>query len=324
MPLPSPRLYVVRDTNVYRSVGYNDFKLLTSAESGLGIIALANYFVAGELLHHLDDLQGENRGRCFRAAQRLAADCADTTTAPPTVRFVADAEAQVAHTLFGVELERRDQEHSLMGGTLGEISKVDDPDDLDDLSKRFIRATSQHVVDTERRFREDMFERVVRTVNPDAKDWRDACSPGAVRDEILSRARRGESLSYIAEAYVIKAARDAGVSVFPHELTRKGKLLLKWFPAPVYAYDELVNRTISSGVDFGLSRNVNSIWDLQVAFSTGTDATVNGVPLWLVTDDSLLLRARERGNAQANILSPTEYGALVADKRAFLSRLATS
>ena len=313
-----PVLNVIWDTNVYRQCGRDTFIDITTREQSNSVVALANYFVAAELLAHLADPTDRALPSAVSSLRRMWNHGKRQEGDREVLDFVADSEAQVCWALFAVKPPRRAVEFNLLGGTPGELANVPTTADLGDRSKAVVRAIKKHVDTVEQAFVDDLFSCVVQQIDPAATTWSDASKPGPMRDGILAKAARGDGLPLVAQAFAIKAARDAEIQPSKELIREKGRIVQELFPTPVFAYDLLIQRMLTSPTDMSTNARRNSIWDLQVALSTASGAIVNGAPLWVVTDDELLLQAARRAGTCHLFRTLSEYRELLAlDAMAF-------
>jgi len=89
---------VVYDTNVYRQLSNEAFEDLFGREQKANIIALANVWVARELLAHLADQSDPSFSSCRRALERLYRHCFNAKDG--TIRFIPEAMAHIKYMLF--------------------------------------------------------------------------------------------------------------------------------------------------------------------------------------------------------------------------------
>jgi len=311
------RLWVVFDNNAYRSLSESRFTALQACETRRGIKGLASYWVAIELLSHMADPADADFGSAWAAIRRLWRHCSEGRN----IRWLADSENHVCHTLFGAHIPNRQSEAASYGLLIGTIANAQDQTEWHHLQAALDHLAS-HVIGIEQQFRDDMWQYVVLSVNPQAGSWRplDATSP--LRKQLLEvfQSDRGRNLS--ARMIVLKAAAQLGKSLSDSELAEKTDLVRAAFPIAVEFYNAVLTRIVEVGFDLDQGSKRNSIWDLQIAFSASPAARLQGCPVWLVTDDRLLRTAATKAGAASVIRSLVEYEALVTGSlSAFLAQL---
>lgn len=88
--------------------------------------------------------------------------------------------------------------------------------------------------------------------------------------------------------------------------------MLSVFPFQLRLYNVVAARVIREGLDMSRRRNRNWVWDWMIAFSTSVGAYVDGVPIWLVTDDQLILEVAAESGARRVVRTVAEYEGLLA------------
>jgi len=304
-----PRLGVVYDSNLYRTLPLSRFEALRDREANWSIQAYASYYVAWELLAHLADPKDPSFDYALGALKRLWAHCKTYDGSREGLGFLADAEAQVPYLLFKERPRRLDQERNLHAQTIGEVTHQP----VASWSERLrasIHAIAGHVQEVEDQFVANMWSIVV-TLNPAAKQWSDVKSSAALRTALLASIDRGESLTRSAEAIAQRAADEIGRSITITELRESTEKVQRHLPLPVHLYSRLVRRLVEGGPDMTKTRNVNSIWDFHICFSVGLGASLRGAGLWLITADSEVLQAAEAASATWCVRHPDQYEALL-------------
>ena len=104
-----------------------------------------------------------------------------------------------------------------------------------------------------------------------------------------------------------RMADDLGIELSEEELAEKVKVVKEAFPVPLHLFNTLVRNIVENGLDMTKKKRANYLWDFHIAFSTGTGANIDGVPIWLVTDDREILNAAATAGATQNVKSFDEY-----------------
>jgi hypothetical protein len=263
--------------------------------------------VAAELLAHLADPTDPVLPMAVSSLRRLWIRCKRWTGSAESLDLVADSDASLGKILFGVEPSNRVDEANIFGATLGELANVKMAADLGARAQEVINRVSKHVNHTEAGFVQDLFLRVVRQIAPAATSWADALTPGPVRDAVLAESASGRSLVRISEAFVARVARELGVPVSEEVVQEKGAIVRAVCPTPVFAYDIMIDDVVTRGLDMSAPEQRNSIWDLQIAFSTGVGGHLAGAPVWVITNDDLLHRAAQSAGTTARFVRLDRY-----------------
>jgi hypothetical protein len=207
------------------------------------------------------------------------------------LRFVGDSEAQVPHTLFGQSPPGRDDQARAYGNLVGRL--IDQGGATWPEAQRELTRNRQHVQAAEDAFALQLFDHVVKGLEPAATSWTDVIN-SQVRPHILQKINSGDGRRLAAQAIAVKAANEVGRALTVTELEQFGKQVEEIFPASVAFHDTLVHRIVRDGLDMSTYPRPNSLWDYQITFSTGRGARMMGRPLWLITNDSDMLGAAQR------------------------------
>jgi hypothetical protein len=301
-----PILHAVWDANLYRGLSDERFEQLAHAERSKSIVAMANFTVAGELLARSASRTGVDFHSSAAAARRLSRHTSRRHGKDTIFDFVIDADRVVAHALFGVAPSNPLEDLHVYANTIGDLARATKWEDLLARSQRVAEVMRRRSDRMEADFTTSLFRNVVQTVNPNAKSWADAQTSGTLRDAVLASTRSGEGLIHTAESVVQHSAATIGKVLSASEIQTLAELVLKNFPVPLYALTLLVERILADGTDMTRRSRPNSVWDIQIAYSTATTGTLNKVPVWLITNDSLLQAAAKRA-LSTRILSLADY-----------------
>jgi len=123
---------------------------------------------------------------------------------------------------------------------------------------------------------------------------------------IASRQDRLQS----AEGFVRRIVEDFKFQCSEERIAERIDAMQRIFPLPLYVVDGLVTSIIERGLDMTKKDRANSLWDIHIAFSIGTDASFEGAPLWLVTDDGAIVNA-PKAAATLGVKHLDEYCAIL-------------
>lgn len=316
-----PRLAVVLDTNAYRSIGEAAFEPFRRDEVHHSVIPYASYFVASELLAHLSDPGDPDFRHCLAATTRLGRHCRRYDGSRYQVDFLQLPVAQVARTLFGRTLETDRASSAAYGDVIGAITDNPEHGVLNEW-KEPLTKLREIVLLVEREFVERLWSRVVLTLAPDAEDWQSIVrSPR--RSALIAALEAGQGLDLVAGTIVDRVAAKCGLVLSQPEREAAIANARKVFATPVYHHDLLVRQLIANGPDMSQPDRANSIWDHEITFSTGVGATMIGVPLVLVTGDSLVRQAAEAAGTRRQIWTLAEYRERITQRDVYVDSFLT-
>jgi hypothetical protein len=215
---------------------------------------------------------------------------------------------QLAVILFGRPVTTRDTA-SPFGSLVGDIVHGTLSDCLTHHGDQ-LKEIARFVTDAEATFLDAMWDAVLALV-PDAANWSDVTQTTELRCAFLKQAAAGEGRKHIAAGFAQRAASQLGIELTQEELHAKADIVQEAFPLPVHFYDRIVRRIVEGGGDMSKKDRSNSLWDLQIAFSTGKGATIDGTPLWLISQDKDVITAAAAASTTANVKSLDEYNTLI-------------
>lgn len=299
-------LLVVFDTNLYRKLGADVFDELRDRERNLSIQAAGSYYVAMELLAHLADDQDPQFAISHNSLRRLWQHTKTYDGSRYVTNLMEPAESQVSHVLFRAGPKDPRDDSASLGGFVGQIANTERAD----LPGRFEEPLCECrdlVQSREEQFTQSLFDRVVRTLVPEATDWFSVTQDSPIRSTLLESISAGDGLSRIAEGTVRRIADDLGIELSQEELAEKVAVVKQAFPVPIHLFNGLVRNIVENGLDMTKQKRANSLWDFHIAFSTGTGANLDGMPIWLVTNDGEILKAAATAGATQNVKPFDEY-----------------
>jgi hypothetical protein len=224
----------------------------------------------------------------------------------PQFNLLADSEDHLCHTLFGRTIPNREEQSKICTSLVHRVATSVSPADLDDLRPVFVELAEKHA-ETERQFVTDMWNHVVKGLDPEAKSWRAWDDDPDRRKQLLARVNSTDGLRQAAGMLVIKAANEVGIILDQRLYAEKVALLLRAFEPPLRLFNSILKRIILDGCDLSKPGRSNWIWDIQMAFSTSPLARLEGVPVWLITDDKAILEAAKEGGARHLVHRMSEY-----------------
>jgi hypothetical protein len=204
------------------------------------------------------------------------------------LRVFEDVESQLARGLFGKTVEERWLEYAAIADLVGFIATHDAPTPATAM-KETLKEIATRVAQREMKFAGDL-NSLIRVI-----EAAEAEQPQDTRPEVRAGFREfifsEDGPRLIAKTRVTETARQLGVVSTANELEEYSRRVLRAFPTAIYFLRDLLADLIDSGLNVFLSRNSNSVWDLSLAFHASREASVDGVPVLLVSDDARIERA---------------------------------
>ena len=306
-----PRLITVYDTNVLRELGTEAFAELRRAERARGVQGMASYYVAMELIAHVASSADPHFNQSWSGIRRLVHHTTTFNGAEHLVHFLADADDQVSFSLFGRSREDSEGPPQLYGTILGRIANAKVPGDWAQFD-RTIGGVAERVRTAQSSFRDSLWRNVVQRLVPDAESWRAIAERPELRSRLLAAMNPELTDEWAAGRMVAQAARQLGLQLSEDERAEKVATALRIFAAPIALYRSVIRRIFADGYNLDLERNVNSLWDVQIAHSTSVQAKILECPVWLITSDRAILSAAVEVGAQRVIRSLSSYRELLS------------
>jgi len=298
-----PRLVVVYDTNVYRSIGHRAFAELRSHERGRSILGYANYGTVREILSHLAEPESEDAAHASAAAARLVEHCTEFDGSMHVVRFMASPMGQVTRYLFG-RTPATEEDPNFYGALLG--GWVRNAEMRPQLAGH-LQAIAAETLRERQTWVETLWETVVKTVAPDATVWSDVAKDSERRAAILQRVQSREGHQLLARGMLQSAAAAAGHVVAAEDEERLTKAILENFRIMIEYRHNVISDLIVKGPDMSRRVRSNGVFDQIVCGATGAQARVRGCPVVLVTDDREILRSARASGMELEVIMLAEY-----------------
>jgi hypothetical protein len=307
-----PRLYVVCDTNVYRSLGAERFKELRARERTHSVVAKASYWVVHELVAHLASREDPSYTRSLAAVRRLAEHCTQYDGSRTLIGFLGDTEEHIDEIILHIP-PKHDQAEAYGQLVLG-IAHAASPEDSERYQSR-IEEVAANVANQEEA-QVSRFQRILSSMNEQLTEKLGVTDPirqtPGLADRMAQKIESDEGMRGAAEMMVRSAAMRRSVELTLEEKRELEERMLSVFPFQLRLYNAVAARVVRQGIDMSSRRNRNWVWDWMVAFSTSVVAHVEGVAIWLITDDQLILDAAADADARGVVHTVPEYEALLA------------
>lgn len=296
------RLHVVCDTNVYRSIGVERFARLRALERSHSVRAVASPWVALELLAHMAPPHDHEFPPARSALKRLAEHCQTYNGAQHVLTFVGDAARQVAHSLLLHEVGEHESGANLASFVGAVVAgDIDHPAHASGWLE-----IAQQVREVEQGFVSNLWQNVIRSSVPDAQTWSGLLSSPTALSDALTQLHSQEALEILA-GDVLQRAFAVAVSTQGAAGKADIELLLSRCGKPLRFEIILVSEVISRGLDLTKSQHRNTVWDIYIAVDTTMFGSLDPRPMWLITDDRLILRAAAIAEVSDVVVSLEQY-----------------
>lgn len=298
-----PRLYVICDTNVYRTLGTDRFTQLRARERARSVVARASYWVIHELVAHLANRTDLDFSSSLAALRRLAEHCAYYDGSKMVVGFLGDTEEHLDEIIFGIRSSRN--EALAYGQLVGVIATAAGPDDwrsyqtaIEEIARTVAKTEEEHV---------ERFQRVLASMDTKLGGKDAVRSTPGLGNAIAKMIESDAGMRGAADMMVCSVALRRGLVLSEEARKELVERMLAIFPFQLRLYNAVAARAVREGIDMSSRRNRNWVWDWMVAFSTSVVAHIDGIPIWLVTDDNLILDAASATNSRTVVRTVAEY-----------------
>jgi hypothetical protein len=215
----------------------------------------------------------------------------------------------LAMGLFSQPIPGRASEANAYAIMIGEFATAH-PGPVPDHVQPLFAHLRSHVSEQESEFADDMWE-IVRDLDPTATGWQPFSGDPAFRRALVESLRRDHFLRHLAEHRVRATAMRLGLTLDDDALSTRVDYVLKYFPAAMVFFRNLVVSMVQSAVDYRLSKHMNSWWDLQLCFLVSPGAKIDGIPTILVTNEQKIHTAASDSGHGAYALSLPAYEAVL-------------
>ncbi len=305
------------DTNAYRVMTFGlgleevrtKTRLLCHTEDKIGCCALAHPIVVWELFAHLVDVADPAYKHCLNALVALGVHTASRDQPSGGICLIGDAHSTVCQQLFGISPPGYLQGLQNLGSHVSHI--VNHAPDISDPKVQ------------------DNIQNLARGMAAKEKEWLkgmedvlDRFSPGIAKkvfggsndSEALKRVRTHFASSAFFDAWanyiVISNAAEVGITNLTIEQVKaKVDLVRKLFPVPFRLMCAMLEKLATprpANLANPKHKRWNFVWDSMISFSIG-NGTIEGVPVYMVTDDGEIVEAAKAAGFDDQVLSLDSY-----------------
>lgn len=305
--------FVVIDTNAYRDLAkknqeesIDSMKRILELERKNNIKAMLSPIVLLELFSHLSNKNDENYNNCKNAIIISYEHC----RTEDNFRLFLDFEIQSCITLFRIKPLDLEQEQRYLYGLAYDINNNPDENHIEQ-RRDVYKYINDKVQSMENRFRCDIWNYVIKTLDKVATSWKPNFDTKEERDEILRLIKSDNFLKFLATSQVSKSVDicfGEKRKLSEIEIINMSDEILNKYPAPFYLYREILYRIIQNGVNFENTKKnrVNWWWDMQILFCIGA-GKVNDEDVYLITSDTDMVKAAEEAGYRNKIKTLDEY-----------------
>jgi hypothetical protein len=161
--------------------------------------------------------------------------------------------------------------------------------------------------------REDAFSSAMAAVTESVLEVANhqQCSTEDAKQQCLEFIDTDGMLDMAARTRVTGTAQLLGIEPGEYDADELRARVRQTFPVALILMRELLRKAVIGGINWSRSDRANSVWDLSLSFHASRAGTVDGVPVLLVTDDTLLLSAARTAG----------HGAFVETKEGYMAML---
>lgn len=292
---------VLFDTNAYRALaGGGDaqqaltrVERLRAEEERRGIQPLACPTVLMELIAHLGDPADPSYRTAKAALIAAAFHCTMSDGNATYVAIAPSPDLQLCHTLW----DRWPDDLLQVDNTIRGLAQAvaDDPSEEGlDRIRDDLKLAAETVERAEQIFVEGMRQHLIENLRAELREVAEA----ATRKEVLSAYRAfldsDLSRSRVAEVHVRRAMSylDA-VNDSDEEIARKAERVADFFSVTIELYVIVARGIAEDDWDLSKGKGGNYLWDLQVTFLIGSEHTIQGRPMRVVSADKRIIEAAE-------------------------------
>lgn len=304
-----PRLYVVYDTNIYRGVKAGDFENTRQLERNHSVVAVPSYWVVSELLSHIVPGDSES-GACIVALQRLARHTARYDGSQHHFNFLGDIDDQIGHVFLDHKVTSFNSVFEAFARLMGVVVNARSEHDLMAYEQHLIEI-SKWVNESKESFARAVWDELILRFDPAATTWNAIANNPASRSRIQGELQRHESIHIAATVLLQEVLERLNIQISSSQFDDVVNRMKKIIPTPLALQNQLLLDVVISGLNLTTRKNMNTYWDVQIAFSTTTFAELNRIPLWLVTEDTRILNAARVTASDKVILHPDRYKSLL-------------
>lgn len=305
---------VVLDTNAYRYIsskvgddlegGTRLVKSINEVEERKSIKSFISHYVAMELLSHLSDEDDPHFQKCFNSIVILYQH--NIESVQNRLRFIADPTAQLTKLVYNRESPATIEFSNRINELICTVYHLRNEQSLNEIEEH-LKDLNSFVEEKEKEFINDMWNSVVKTVDPDAKDWGAINKNRLLRNKVKQFLRSTGFKEITARAFIFRAMNALNKTGSPKKIDRYTQMILKNFNTSIEFYTKILELILIQGVDVNKKSRRNWIWDLQLTFNIGEFQSVKGRKMFFITGDGEIHKAAKSVRLDKFILKPEEY-----------------
>lgn len=307
--------YIVAfDNNAYgdlvegRSISDIDGLIATlrSEEIRAGAEPLASPLVMMELVALLEDRTLLAYNPAYLAIVALWEHTKKIVAGELRLGSLSDPASMMCDELFG-ETPAKNRE------TLDIITQVctyvgrDRPTEIPSEVHECVVAVATHVRKIEAEFVDQLFELVVKALNPNAVGWAPLKGNRQAQAEAVQFLRSPESHSRFGRMQVDRCLTALDKDLSPTDRAEAGDFLAKKLAVGATLFNEILIRIVTTGCNLEKKNRRNWVWDLNIALGVGRDHSIQNKSVHLVTSDSDIIEAAKKTGCSNLVRRYSEY-----------------
>jgi hypothetical protein len=282
---------------------------LMTLERREGVKPVVGVWPSLELVARLLDPDPSEGRSALAALKRIAAHCGSVVDGRGDFTFAADHELTLIVGLFGTTIPSRPLTYQAVASLLARFTAAAPPE-RGEPSYLVIEQIAGFVAQRESLFAESM-GKVAGSVRQLMATT--GLSNQATRAQIREVLRSSDALGNLAELNVLGIAQLYGATPTDADIMAMRQLVLMHFPVAMSVLRRLLEKAVVSDAKWDLPRNANSLWDLWLSYHASGGSIIEGVPILLVTEDTLILEAAQEVGHEAFVAREEEYRKVLAE-----------
>jgi hypothetical protein len=224
--------------------------------------------------------------------------------------MIADVDAQVAYSLLGWRL-REARESGFFAGLAGAVYEggsaalVEHRSTLIDLRDA--------IASDEVRFRENIWANMVLKLIPGADAWTDLPKNREKQRVGVEEINSLEAQEITARHILSRIAERSGRTLEAKDYEARIAEILRVLGPAIRLHNNVLSHIIRAGIDLRKPKHSNLVWDIHIAFTAATFTCLGITPLWLITNDRVILNAARDAQMSSAVKTLDDYRTEIAD-----------
>jgi hypothetical protein len=305
---------VIFDTNAYRrlSSGLSAESILSYASDirAKEVVsdwrAFAHPTVMMELLAHLPGISDTHHDDCVRAITLLVAHCR-TDLGKGGLAIIAPLEAHVCQALYDEAWHSFENDLQTLGAICEQVADTyRHTGELKAASESINEYARTFVSDQEQEFA-NRFKATISAIDPQGSSNKINFSNKDERQKYLRDLRSEAGLRGLALEFVYRAAGTMQRHIDQDNLSKHVDSIIEGFRVPLEIYREMWVKAAENQLDMDKPSQANSLWDMDVASVIGAGHVIGDGPVFLVTEEKMIVRLCAKAGCQEYVMKTYQY-----------------